>query len=411
VNSGPDGASTLDDLRRIIRRIEGARPPRAAPPPIEDVVGGEVLQTGQGPLVAVRREYPLTHTHGAWPLADAVEVPEPALSLVSRLGEAAPDPRGLLFLDTETTGLAGGTGTYAFLVGAGRFEEGRFVVTQYFMRDFHEEPAVLEALAPLLDRATGVVTFNGGGFDLPLLETRFILGRRRWPAALNHVDLLHPARRVWAFRFEDCRLATLEREVLGLERPDDVAGAIIPLLYFDFIRHRRAAPLARVFAHNRDDVLSLAALLGWFARALGGPDDSHLDALDLAGLGRLWERLDQERAAGCYRRALGIGLRGEVARRVGLRLAAWEKRRARWDAACSLWASATGASAFDPRPWEELAKYQEHRRRDMAAARAIVVEALDHAHAGAARADVIGALHARLARLDRRLARARLGDA
>ena len=123
--------------------------------------------------------------------------------------------RGLIFLDTETTGLAGGTGTYAFLVGAAQLEDDRVVVTQFFMRDLDEEPALLAALAPLLERATGIVTFNGAGFDLPLLETRFVLARRRWPAALPHLDLLRPARRVWTACLPDCRLPTLEREVFG----------------------------------------------------------------------------------------------------------------------------------------------------------------------------------------------------
>jgi len=369
-----------------------------------------VLQTSHGALIVVRRDYPLSHRHGGWPLAHAVEVPSDVLALIARMGEPPSESRGLLFLDTETTGLAGGTGTYAFLVGAGRVEDDRFVVTQFFMRDFDEEPALLEALAPLLDAASGVVTFNGAGFDLPLLETRFILGRRRWPATLAHVDLLHPARRVWSFRFEDCRLATLEREVLGLARPEDVPSGLIPLLYFDFIRSRRSAPLARVFAHNRDDVLSLAALLGWFGWAVNDAGERRLGALDMAGLGRLWERIDAERAASCFRQALAAGLDGDLARRVQLRLAAWEKRRARWDDACTLWEAARGSAAFDLQPWEELAKYHEHRRRDATMARAIVLEALDLAR-GVAASRAIAALNHRLARLDRRLDRIRSASA
>src|SRR5438309_10017883 len=297
---------SLDDLRRIIRRIETRRPPRAAAEPIERVVGGEVVDTGAGSLLVVRREYPLAHRHGRVPLDGVRRAPLDVLARVARVEGDGLAAERLLFLDTETTGLAGGTGTYAFLVGAGWVEGDTFVVTQHFMRDLDEEPALLAALAPLLERASGVVTFNGAGFDLPLLETRFILARRRWPPALAHLDLLRPSRRVWSARFADCRLATLEREVLGLLREDDVPGAVIPGLYFEFLRSRRAAPLARVFAHNRDDVLSLVALLGWFGRALLG--DAHLQAEELAGLARLWEPVDLERALACYRRALGAGL-------------------------------------------------------------------------------------------------------
>src|SRR5216117_3742821 len=307
---------SLDELRRVIRRVEARRPPRPAAPPAHEVLGGEVVETGAGPLVVVRREYPLTHVHGREPLAPAFTAPLELLSTVARAAAPAGDSRRLLFLDTETTGLAGGTGTYAFLVGVGRLDGDRFVVVQYFMRDFDEEPALLAALVPLLEQAAGVVTFNGSGFDLPLLETRFVLARRRWPALLPHLDLLRPARRVFTARWGDCRLTTLEREVIGLERENDVPGALIPALYFDFLRSRRAAPLGRVFDHNRDDVLSLATLLGWFARAL--TDDADLAAGELAGVGRLWERCDPGRAAVYYERALSAGLAGDEGHRVRL---------------------------------------------------------------------------------------------
>jgi uncharacterized protein len=406
VSSPADASSrsgTLDELRRIIRRIESRRPPRPAPEPVEQVVGGELIDTPAGPLVVVRREYPLSHQHGRLALAHALGVSASLLALIARAEEAPAEPCRLLFLDTETTGLAGGTGTYAFLVGVGYVEGDRFVVVQHFMRDFDEEPALLHALEPLLERASGLVTFNGSGFDLPLLETRFVLARRRWPAPLGHLDLLRPARRVWSARFDDCRLATLEREILGLVREEDVPGALIPALYFDFLRFRRTAPLARVFAHNRADVLSLAALLGWFTRAVDGAGEVGLDAWNLAGLGRLWERADAERSAHYYRAALQAGLDGGEAHRVRLRLALWEKRRARWEAACALWQDATGTGAFDPRPWEELAKYHEHRSRDLATAHAVVLEALELAEAVAAPSRTLAALLHRRGRLERRL--------
>ena len=202
------------------------------------------------------------------------------------------------------------------------------MVTQYFMRDFDEEPALLEVLAPLIDQAAGLVTFNGTGFDLPLLETRFILQRRRWPAALPHVDLMRPARRVWGEWLDDCRLATLEQRVLRVVRERDVPGSVIPSLYFQFLRRRVAAPLRDVIAHNRHDVLALVGLLGWLGRALDGA--TPLSAEEHAGLGKLWERADVERACVCYEAALRAGLDGDGAHAVRLRLAHWEKRRARW---------------------------------------------------------------------------------
>ncbi|HET7340864.1 MAG TPA: ribonuclease H-like domain-containing protein [Methylomirabilota bacterium] len=400
--------STVDDLRRVIRRIEGARPPRPAAEPVERVVDGELHDTGQGAIVLVQREYPLSHRHGREPLADAVAAPLALLARAARVDGELAAVGGLLFLDTETTGLAGGTGTYAFLVGAALIEGDRVVVRQFFMRDFDDEPALLTALEPLLARAVAVVTYNGAGFDLPLLETRFVLARRRWPGALPHLDLLRPARRVWAGWLPDCRLPTLESAVLGLAREDDVPGGLIPLMYFDYLRTRRAAPLRRVFDHNRHDVLSLVALVGWFGRAL--TDGTSVRPEELAGLGRLWEPVDLERGLACYRAALAAGVPEAIAQWARLRLAWWEKRAARWDAACELWDAARRHERFDPRPWEELAKFQEHRARDLAAAHAIVQDALGLAREAGAGPRVLEAFSYRLTRIERRLARAELAD-
>jgi uncharacterized protein len=391
---------SLEDLRRVIRRIETRRPKRPAPQPIEEVLGGEVVDTGEGKLLVVRREFPLSHRHGRQTLGAVLEVPLDLLSAVARAERPVEDARRLLFLDAETTGLAGGTGTYAFLVGAAWLEDDRLVLTQHFMRDFDEEAALLAALRPLLERASGLVTFNGATFDLPLLETRFLMTRLRWPI-LPHLDLLRPARRVWTSYLADCRLATLEREVVGVAREDDIAGGLIPALYFDFLRSRQAAPLSRVLAHNRDDVLTLVALLGWFGKALTSRAD--LSAGELGGLGRLWEPVDVERALDCYRDALAAGLSGAPAQAVRLHLARWEKRFARWDVACSLWEAAARDAGFDPRPWEELAKFHEHRRRDFVAARAVVEDALGLAEDAGVSPRVRDAFAYRRARLDRRL--------
>jgi len=390
---------SLTDLRRVIRRLEGTRPRRPAPEPVERIVGGDLLETGAGVLLRVRRTIPRTHRHGRYGLGDGCEVTPSLIALLARTGERPPDGR-ILFLDLETTGLAGGTGTYAFLVGVGFAEGDTFVVEQYFMRDFDEEPALLAALDPLLARAAAVVTFNGTGFDLPLLETRFILERRRWPKIL-HVDLLAPARRVWSATLADCRLPTLEREVLGLERANDVSGWEIPARFFAYLRDREAVRLRPVFAHNADDILSMVALLGWWARALEG-DALRLTAAEMAGLGRFWERIDVERSAEWYHAALGAGLDGPFALWVRLRLAWWEKRRARWDAARALWEAATRAERFDPRPWEELAKFHEHRRRDVSAAYDLVSTALEMARLAPVSTRVVEALVYRQTRLQRR---------
>jgi uncharacterized protein len=397
--------TTLEELRRIIRRIEQSRPPRPAPEPVEALVEGRIEQTEQGPIVCVSRDYPVNHRHGRLTLGPAFAAAPSLLGLLTRRGAPPTETPRLVYLDTETTGLAGGTGTYAFLVGAGYIEDSRIVIRQFFMRDLDEEPALLAGVAALLERFDGLVTYNGSGFDLPLLETRFVLGRRRWPERW-HLDLLGPARRVFGLRCADCRLTTIESEVLGLVREHDVPGAMIPALYFDYLRRRHPGALPRIFGHNRSDILSLMTLAAWLAGALRAPEDTPLAPEEHAGLGRLWEPSDPERAVDCYRRALAAGLSGTHAERVRWRLAWWEKRRARWASACELWETATQAVSFDPRPWEELAKYHEHRARDLAAARSVVITAMQRARREGAADTALDALGYRLARLERRLAAA-----
>jgi len=375
---------------------------------LEDLLGGAVEETEKGRVLCVRRRFAEDHRHGRQPLHAARDMAHAPLALMARAGAPPRGPR-LLYLDTETTGLAGGTGTYAFLVGVGFFDGGEFEVRQYFMRDLDEEGALLAALDPLLREVDGLVTYNGAGFDLPLLETRFVLARRRWPEAAFHLDLLPAARRLWSARLPDCRLGTVERHALGFVREDDLPGALIPQAYFDYLRRKSPGEMPRVFEHNRHDILSLAALAGWVAQAVAEAPGAELGPDELAGLGRLLESADPDRGEACFRLALERGLPSPARERLLARLAWREKRRSRWEASRELWeAAARGARVFDSRPWEEMAKIHEHRLRDLAAAHAVVTEALDRAHTHRAPGPVMEALSYRLARLSRRLERMRL---
>jgi hypothetical protein len=414
-------ARDLGELTRIIRRIEAktrisnplASRPAAARPGIEALLDGAVEETEHGRLLVVRRRFPIHHRHGAQPLRAARDAAPAALTLLARAGGAVAEGRRLLYLDTETTGLAGGTGTYAFLVGVGFFDGDDFEVRQFFMRDLDEEPALLTALEEIFRRFDGFVTYNGAGFDLPLLETRFVLGRRRFPGEAFHVDLLGPARRLWSGRLVDCRLATVEQSVLRFTREDDLPGALIPAAYFEYLRRKRPGELPRVFEHNRHDILSLAALTGWVADAVARAPVPGLDPEALAGLGRLLEAAEPERSLACYRMALDAGLPTPLRERLLLRLARGEKRRERWDEARALWeAAARSPRDFDPRPWEEIAKVHEHRRRDLTTARLVVEQALALARRHRAPGRVLTAFEHRLERLARRIERAaRLGGA
>ena len=399
--------ATPVELRDVIRRIEertrlegAARRPTSS---LQEMVGGEEEETDRGCLLVVRRRFPRGHAHGVQPLASARELAPGPLALLARAGGPPPAADRLAYLDTETTGLAGGTGTYAFMVGIGFFDGAEFEVRQYFMRDLDEEPALLAALDALLGRFEGLVTYNGTGFDLPLLETRFVLGRRRWPEETFHLDLLPAARRLWRDRLVDCRLGTVESQVLGVARPNDLPGALIPLAYFDYLRRKRPGDIPRVFEHNRHDILSLAALTGWVAGAVQRAPAPELDPWALAGVGRLWEATDPERGEACYRMALEQGLQSPARERLLLRLAWCEKRRRRWDKARALCEEASRSQPrFDPRPWEEIAKIDEHRVRDLPRARAVVEEAIALAQSSAVPARLLEGLRYRLARLRRR---------
>jgi len=403
-------SDAIPDLSRVIQRLEATRRINVASrqmSSLEDLLGGVVEETERGRVLVVRRRFEAGHLHGRQLLDAARGMADAPLALLTRTGAPPAGPR-LLYLDTETTGLAGGTGTYAFLVGVGFFDGETFEVRQYFMRDLDEEPALLAALDPLLRDMDGLVTYNGTGFDLPLLETRFVLARRRWPEAAFHLDLLPAARRLWSGRLPDCRLGTVEQHALGFAREWDLPGALIPSVYFEYLRRKAPGELPRVFEHNRHDILSLAALAGRVADAVARAPGPEFGVEELAGLGRLWEAVDPDRGEACYRMALAGGLPSPARERVLGRLAWREKRRARWDASRVLWEEAArGARFFDSRPWEEMAKIHEHRLRDLAAAHAVVTEALEHARVHRAPGGVVEALHHRLGRLSRRLERAR----
>jgi hypothetical protein len=244
-------------------------------------------------------------------------------------------------------------------------EGDRFKVRQYFMRDYHEEGALLHALAHDLARFSRVVTFNGKMFDIPLLEARFRLNRGRFPlGAAPHFDLLHPARRLWKMRLESCRLQSLEAALLGLSRSGDIPGELIPQVYFDYVRRRDARALKRVFDHNRQDIVSLAALAilacQWVEE---GRAEDPRDVVSLAGVlerAQLFERSEAE-----YRRALEHA-KGPVRGMALLRLAFRAKRARDFARAEALWGEA--GEAGEPEAFRQLAMHYEHRRRDFGAA-------------------------------------------
>ncbi len=346
---------------------------------VVDLVPGTVHEGDLGACFVGERAFPLDHVHGAEPLGGLLQLTDRAIACLARQSSSGVlDPSEVLFLDTETTGLSGGTGTYVFMVGLGFFESGRFVVRQYFMRDHAEEPAMLAALNGLFPRFRAVVSFNGKAFDLPLLQTRFVAGRRRSTLrAEPHLDLLFTARRLWRDRLPSCSLGAIEQAILRHGRQQDVPSWMIPQLYFRYVRDGDARPMASVFHHNLDDVLSLVSLACHLGRLLGDPLGQPAEPDELEAVARLYEELGYaEDAAACYERALRLATTAQHRRRIAIRLAQHCKRIGRSDRALELWRRLAASTPTHCAAHVELAKHYEHRVRDYGAAIAIVQEAL-----------------------------------
>lgn len=331
-----------------------------------------------GRVYVAEEWWPLDHRHGRLALSDALSLDGPALSRLTP-GLSAAELADAAFLDVETTGLSGGTGTYVFLVGLGTFEDGAFHLRQFFLADLRSELAMLAAVAEVLERCRALVTFNGRRFDLPLLETRLTLSRLP-PATpgVPHLDLLYPARRLYSRRLPSCRLAALECALLGVEREDDVPGWAIPALYFEYVRRGEVRPLRAVFRHNALDILSLVVLTAHLGRLWGMPAPE--DADDCLALAR-WEESEGRllEAIPLYQAALASGLDGGLRTYARRRLARLHRRQGRWEDAARLWQEEAGDGGAADRRLEalvELAKLEEHRRRDYAAAEALARRAL-----------------------------------
>ena len=292
--------------------------------------------------------------------------------------EDVADAQQWLFLDTETTGLAGGTGTYPFLIGLAWWEGGGLEVEQLFMREYSEERSLLAALAERLAERPVLVTFNGKSFDWPLLETRYRMTRTiPLPALRAHLDFLHPARNLWRLRLGSVRLSQLERYVLGWDRGADVVAELIPRIYLDFVRAGHAEPLVPVFHHNQMDLRGLAGLSGRILSLLGDEEPTSQDGLELYGVSRICERRGEvKRARKLYEQSIASVLPTETDRAARTALARLAKRDGDLALACELWESTLGNSREGYEAYEQLTIYYEHEAREPRQALAIAREAV-----------------------------------
>ena len=382
-------------------------PPKPDNHTIDSVVAGSFLSTPRGEAFVTEQIFEEDYLHGR--VSHLSSFP---LSIIS---EWANDPRiaempisKFAFLDTETSGMAGGTGTYAFLVGAARFVNGKFTLQQFFLRDPSEEPAMLEALINFLAPCEGLVTFNGKSFDAPLLVTRYSLHRIPVPFKnYAHLDLLPLARRLWRDRLPSRALKYLEEHVLGFTRAsEEVPGYEIPWLYFDYLRSGDARPLGGVFYHNAMDVVAMAALLTHVSELLADPYGGRVEhGLDFVALGKLYEDLGRwDEAARLFERGLELGLTESDFGVAVRRLSILQKKRGDVDQALRLWEEAAGKGHVYAHI--ELAKHYEHKMRDVKKA----IKWAKSARKEVERADLpayirkhwLGEIDHRLARLERK---------
>jgi len=369
------GLSTKEKLERLIHLTEGKPAPAARKPvPFEP--------EPRRPIQVFENVYPPAARYGKLKIEDALGIGGEVLRYLSRDDAfLALDLSTTVFLDLETTGLAGGTGTIPFLVGLGYFRDRSFVVAQYFLGDPSEEGRMLEDLVRLFSEMSfkSLLTYNGKAFDLPLLETRFVLQRK--PLALSdlpHLDFLFAARTLWKHKHESCRLFHLAQQVIEAPRDEDIPGAEIPFRYFDYLRTGNFAQIEPILYHNQEDILSLLGLVISGAKLFSEEDlgdGEGPDPLDLVGVGKVFARAGEAaRSTRMFERALVGRLPSEVAVSVVRKLTAQLKKDADWEKAVALWQEGVGADRIFC--YRELAIYHEHKSGNLLEARRITEEGL-----------------------------------
>ena len=375
---------------------------------IEEWAEGSVVSNEFGEHFQTERLFSALKQHGSADIGALSELPASLLDALSDNEIAEVAPERWAFLDTETTGLAGGSGTYAFLIGVGRITAEGFRVKQFFMRDYVEEKSVLAALEAHLSEFDVLITYNGKTYDQPLLETRYRMCRRKPPfSRMRHLDLLFGARRLWKLRLESCRLIQLEQQILGVFREGDLPGELIPYVYFEYLRAREAQRLVPVFHHNAMDILTLACLTAVVPAAFRTADAEALRQAgvrrgeDLVGIARwLLNAGETERSLDLLKRAIDLGLPDKLLFRSLWDVASIEKKLEHPAEALRIYTELAGCRN-DQRvgALEELPKSSEHDEKNYGVALEFARQALEF--------ERTETLLKRKDRLERRLAKPR----
>jgi uncharacterized protein len=392
-----------------------------------DILGGRLVERPEGAVVVIDRHYAVDRAHGRTRVADVIETlraGSDALGVLQRAYGTAPsqavDRQQLMFLDIETTGLAGGAGTQAFLVGCAVVDGEELLVRQFLLAGFEHERALLAEIRHWMGPNRTLVTFNGRSFDVPLIETRYVFHRLQFPfAEAPHIDMLHASRRLWKERpsvagppldDDSCKLTVLERHVAGVHRVGDVPGFDIPSRFFRYVREGNAFALEAVLEHNRIDLISLAVVTARAIRLIEQGPAATTHPRESLGLGRLYERAGmREHAEGCYAHsaalAARVGREPDVRAEALRRLALCRRRTGRSAEAAAAWAELAALpgcpSVLRREAREALAVHHEHRSKDLRRARMLVLDVLADGPVARFRA----AAEHRLKRIETKLAR------
>ncbi|MFQ5602047.1 MAG: ribonuclease H-like domain-containing protein [bacterium] len=346
---------------------------------IEQALNGKTRESVHGRFFVCEKQYSLDFKHGALRLSSLLNISASFLALVGKNDQIQNvDLKKLLFIDTETTGLAGGSGTYAFLIGVGYFKEDRFHLAQFFMNDLHEETAILNEVSTLASQHDLLVSYNGKSYDIPLLHSRNTVNRiKSQLTAVLHLDLLHAVRRMWKHLLPDCSLGSAEKCLLQVERDGDVPGYLIPQMYFDFLRDKDPLPLKPIFYHNQQDILSMVGLTTLAMQTFENPLAATKNRQDVVSLGKIFEEMSlYEQSIELMDGFLADTPAEKDRQELLIRTAFNYKKVRNWTRATKIWLECIGTQNFHPVPYIELAKYYEHKEKDHLKAKSLVDSAL-----------------------------------
>lgn len=372
--------SVKDKLQRLIslnREQKPSKPAKPSQPPVEP--------QKREPLLLFENAYPLETSYGKITLSSGLQIKGDVLTWLSRDSAFENlDLSNALFIDLETTGLSGGTGVIPFLIGLGYYRDDRFHVTQFFLGELAEEERMIQEFGQFLSQMNfqSIITFNGKGFDMPLLETRFILHRQPFSLSeLPHLDFLYSARSLWRHKHESCRLYHLAREVVQADRAEDIPAAEVPGRFFQYLQTGNFEVIEPVLYHNQEDILSLlgVVIVGSIIFSEAG-EEEFADAMDLYGAGKVMENVGEvEKSVHFFKRALEGQLSEEISLQARRKLSTYFKKGENWERAVSLWKEMSASNRASPNQlysFRELAMYFEHKMKKYEEALKVAEEGL-----------------------------------